>query len=425
MTDLKPRFPENEDENRSGLPGQPGSSSVSNEANAISCSGLNPEPYTADHNIYVHVPFCRHLCCYCAFEKSLNLKKIPMWLDRIVSEASLYCESQRIQNPQWQIETLYFGGGTPSVLSQRQLEQLATPFLPDLCQDGYEWTIEVNPETVSSEDLMFYKQLGINRLSIGIQSFDDGLLDSIGRKHTGRQAQEIFLQARAAGFENISADLIFALPSQSFEQLQNDVEQMIALAPDHISIYSLQIEENSVFGKQNLQPVDEDLEASEFEWLIERLKQAGYEHYEISSFALDRHYSRHNLSVWMGKEYAGIGHGACGRDSKGFCHHEGSLAFYIKEGSRIDYDDSGFAFVDLMLGFRTQFGVCPEDWNKKYARICGRDLHQILSPLLIKYPGIFETFSVQGKERISLNEQGREILNTVLSDLLDLFEPDE
>ena len=398
----------------------------------------------AHENIYVHVPFCAHLCHYCAFEKSLNLSQIDPWLDQIVKEANDFIEKKLEENPDWKIETLYFGGGTPSVLNQEQLRRLSKPFLKVLSfredyearnepsnkeqkqnpsgSATYEWTIEVNPETVDQADLNFYRQSGINRLSIGIQSFDDEVLKRINRKHSSDQALKVIEQARKAGFENISCDLIFALPGQDFESVKHDVKTFIDLGIEHISIYSLQIEENSVFGKQNLKPVDSDLEADEFEWIIAALKEAGYEHYEISSFVKNRKYSRHNLSVWMAQNYAGIGFGACGRNSNGYYHHDNSLFTYMKEEPKIEYDGSDFYFTDLMLGLRTQFGVDIQQWNQNYSSLFGCLLPDLIFRMNEENRSFFEIVIIDKKERLCLNEKGREILNTILFDLLEVME---
>lgn len=376
---------------------------------------------TGRNNVYLHVPFCAHLCSYCAFERTLNLSLKDVWFRQILKESRTLIKGKIEKNPDWKLDTLYFGGGTPSLLRTDEVEILASVFSPYFSGD-YEWTIEVNPETVDENWLQSVRKAGINRLSIGIQSFDDQILKAIGRKHTSERAIEIVHQARNAGFDNISADLIFGFPMQSFDQLKTDLEIFISLHLEHLSIYSLQIEENSVFGKSGLEPIDPDLEADEFEWIVKTLGKAGYEHYEISSFALDQNYSKHNLSVWLGKNYDGIGFGACGKDEISYYHHEQPLHQYLEDGPKLMRDDSDFWFTSMMLGFRTQFGLSIESWNREYSERFSSDWLTLARTVIEKYPGCFEWLAANGQRRIRLNEKGREILNTILGDLLEAFE---
>ncbi len=373
------------------------------------------------NNIYLHVPFCARLCSYCAFERTLNLSLKDAWFRQILKESRSLIADKIRKNPGWKIDTLYFGGGTPSLLNTDEIENLASVFFPYFSQD-YEWTIEVNPETVDENWLKSIKKAGVNRLSIGIQSFDDQILRDIGRKHTSEKAIEIIHQARKAGFDNISSDLIFGFPMQSFDQLKKDLEVFMSLHLEHISIYSLQIEENSVFGKKGVKPVDPDLEADEFEWIVKTLKEAGYEHYEISSFASGQNYSKHNLSVWLSEDYDGIGFGACGKDEISYYHHVQSLHEYLESGPKLMRDDSDFWFTSMMLGFRTQFGLNIGSWNRKYSHLFSSDWLTLAGTVIEKYPDCFEWLILRDQKRICLNEKGREILNTVLGDLLEVFE---
>lgn len=363
---------------------------------------------------YVHVPFCPHLCSYCAFDRTLNKSQIPAWLERIEAEISDILLKQKEQDPGFELNTIYFGGGTPSMLDISQLKHLARLFWPCLPKDKeYEWTLEVNPETVDLEKLKEIHDLGINRLSAGIQSFDDESLKRMNRHHTADQAKNMLMDAKQAGFDNISADLIFALPWQSMEDLKADLNEYLFLGLDHISIYSLQIEENSVFGKKNLEPIDEDLEADMYEYIEQTLEKAGYIHYEISSFARPGRESRHNLAYWQDEMYLGFGYGAAGYDELGYYHHAGSLENYISAGYQKEYDDDlSPAFAAIMMGLRTSYGLNIKKWESKYQQSFSR-----FDEILAKYAG-----KMQVKDNIlSCTDEGMEILNTILVDFLEVF----
>lgn len=380
-------------------------------------------PDTGKINIYVHIPFCRSLCSYCAFDRTLNLSKIEPWLEKITEEASQKIQSLKKDRPDFHIDTLYFGGGTPSVLNLAQLEQLSGVF-KDYTDEQTEWTMELNPEGVDLNYLSRLRNLGINRLSIGIQSFHDPLLKRMNRHHTAAEAAKAVRLAKKAGFDRISADLIYALPEESMEDLKEDLQSFLNLNIDHLSIYSLQIEPRSVFGAENLQPIDEDMEADQYELIRSTLTKAGYEHYEISSFARYHQYSRHNSSVWLGEDYAGIGYGACGRDQKGYYFHDQSLQNYLEQGAVCEYSESDFFFTDLMMSLRTRFGADLDSWNRKYsaALFSGRSFEEIFREILEKYPEELNMVSCPSGKRLVCTEKGMEILNSILVDFMEILE---
>ncbi len=211
-----------------------------------------------------------------------------------------------------QIETIYFGGGTPSLLSSLELDVLMAAIRDrfDVVKD-VEITLEANPDDLSKEKLAALRGSGVNRLSIGIQTFHNTLLTSLNRAHSATDAIRSISNAREAGFENISMDLIYALPGETLEMWRDDIEKALALAPEHISCYSLTIEPKTAFGKWTkqgkLQAPDDEVAAQHLEMLVEALELAGYEHYEVSNFAKPGFYSRHNSSYWKGAYYLGIG----------------------------------------------------------------------------------------------------------------------
>ena len=259
--------------------------------------------------IYIHIPFCVKKCGYCDFlsfsceEKSKADRS--EYVEKLIEEIRLY--------PKLKYDTVYFGGGTPSLLEVEEIEKI----LEELSiNKNAEITLEVNPQTVDIEKLEGFKKIGINRLSIGIQSFNDEKLKVLGRIHSKDIALKTYDDARKAGFENISIDLIFATPDQTIEELEEDLDIVEKLSPEHISIYSLIWEEGTKFmdllNSGKLNPLDNALEAKMYELIIERLKKIGYLHYEISNFAKKGYEGRHNSKYWKNVEYIGAGLGASG-----------------------------------------------------------------------------------------------------------------
>ncbi|MEP6604085.1 MAG: radical SAM family heme chaperone HemW, partial [Spartobacteria bacterium] len=258
-------------------------------------------------HVYVHIPFCARICPYCAFYKDL--------LDR--SETNRFCEAllrelaQCGQDRHVVPATIYFGGGTPTALTTAQLEILLRGFREQLdLSQLVEWTTEANPGSVSARKADVLAKFGINRISMGVQSWDDDLLRVLGREHNAKQAEESFHILRAAGFTNINVDLMFGLPGQTAGQWQATLEKTIALNPEHISAYCLTFEEDTDFflrhSRGELQS-DSETEADFFEMTMSILQGAGYAHYEISNYARPGFASAHNRAYWAGEDYLGIG----------------------------------------------------------------------------------------------------------------------
>ncbi|MBT1685391.1 radical SAM family heme chaperone HemW [Dawidia soli] len=267
--------------------------------------------------IYFHIPFCKQACHYCDFHFSTNQEKKGEMVGAFVRELELQ-KSYLCGEP---IETVYFGGGTPSLLSVTEIETLLRAVARNftLAPSG-EITLEANPDDLHAEKLAGLRAAGVNRLSIGIQSFDDQVLHFLPRAPRGAAARQCLEEARAAGFTNISLDLIYAIPGQPVDTWRENILHALSFAPEHISSYSLTIEEKTAFGKWaatgKLQAVDDDLAASQLEMLVEMLDTAGYEQYEVSNFARPGYYSRHNSSYWQQKKYLGIGPSAHSYDGK-------------------------------------------------------------------------------------------------------------
>ncbi len=268
--------------------------------------------------IYIHIPFCKKACHYCNFHFSTSLQQKPALLEALVKEiaiAPLFAASGIT-------ETIYFGGGTPSLLSQADLQMLLSAVRQKffLSADA-EITLEANPDDITPAALAGWLALGINRLSIGIQSFQAAELQWMNRAHNQQQALACIDMARAAGFQNFSADLIYGSPLLSDADWQRNVETVIAKEVPHISCYALTVEPHTALDKQIMlgkkAPVDAERQAAQFTLLMEWMESAGYEHYEISNFALPGQHSRHNSSYWQGKPYYGFGPAAHGYNGQG------------------------------------------------------------------------------------------------------------
>ena len=263
------------------------------------------------YNIYIHIPFCERKCNYCDFTSLKGTdNQIEKYVNYLLKEIDIYSKKYDLSEKQ---DTIYFGGGTPSLLPIGSLEKILSKFN---YTENTEITIEVNPKTVDANKLKKYKKLGINRLSIGIQTFDNDNLKVLGRIHSSEEAIEVYNLARECGFENISLDIMFSLRNQTLVMLQNDLEKIVSLNPNHISIYSLIWEEGTKFFRDlksgKLKETDNDLEANMYEYIIQFLKSKDYIQYEISNFSKKGFESRHNSIYWENKNYLGLGLSAAG-----------------------------------------------------------------------------------------------------------------
>lgn len=258
--------------------------------------------------LYVHIPFCKQACYYCDFHFSTNQSQKTELVEQIAHE--LYLQGDYLQGEP--IETIYFGGGTPSLLTAKELDSLFTAIHKNYhVLENPEITLEANPDDLSLIKLGEIQSAGINRLSIGIQSFDETILRFLNRAHTAQEAFLCLDHARKAGISNISIDLIYSIPSQDDELLRKNLAEAIRLKPTHISAYSLTLEEKTVFGRWashgKLTAMEENLSAGQFEIVMDTLTHHGYHHYEISNFCLPGYESKHNTSYWQQKKYLGVG----------------------------------------------------------------------------------------------------------------------
>ena len=303
--------------------------------------------------LYIHIPFCERKCSYCAFYSvvSGNRKQQELFFQTLEKE---------LQNlpPDFSPETIFIGGGTPTAPDFQTLEK----FLPNLGRfSPQEFSCEANPGTVDAAKLALLKRSGVNRLSIGAQSFNFQCLETLGRIHTAEQAEEAFRLARAAGFENISLDLIFGVPGQTMEILESDLDRALALDPEHIAIYNLMYEEGTPLTARNPEKLDEELEREMYDLIRTRLKAAGFVHYEISNFVKPGFECRHNLLYWNGGEYLGLGPAAHSHWKGVRWANVSDLDDYCANGLRREFEETlepeAKERETLVMGLRQLAGV--------------------------------------------------------------------
>ncbi|MEY3834622.1 MAG: radical family heme chaperone HemW [Bacteroidota bacterium] len=328
--------------------------------------------------VYFHIPFCRHACHYCDFHFSTKLDAQEELVQAMLKEIALRKEEWS----QSEISTVYFGGGTPSLLTESQLGRILEGLAEGL-STAKEITLEANPEDLTPDYLRMLQRLGINRLSIGVQSFFDEHLEYMNRKHSGSQAEAAIKRAQDIGITNITADLIFGIPIATFSQWQSNVEQLIQLDIPHFSAYALTVEEKTVFGARQkkgiLEPqVDEEVEKS-FLYLDATAKLLGYEHYELSNYAKPGFRSVHNGNYWKGVPYVGMGPSAHSYSEGKRRWNVSNNPQYIRsiELKKEFYEVEELTEVDrwnerIMVGLRTCEGIdwkdFPEEWKKDNER---------------------------------------------------------
>ncbi|HBI04961.1 MAG TPA: oxygen-independent coproporphyrinogen III oxidase [Paenibacillaceae bacterium] len=326
--------------------------------------------------VYIHIPFCMNRCFYCDFHTYVTREPQVVWnyLQALEKEIGKHSAGE--------IHTIYVGGGTPTFLDVKQMDYLLSIIEKAFPKRGkeLEFTMEANPGTIDQEKLRLMKQGGVNRLSYGVQSFHDGLLKKIGRNHSRNQSYLAIEEARKAGIENISIDLMFGLPDQTMEMLEESLREAFQLKIPHLSVYSLKVEENTVFSKWErkgtLSLPDEDTEFMMFKQIIARAEEEGFHWYEISNFARNGYESKHNQVYWENREYYGFGAGAHGYLDGVRYANIGSTMKYIKEmkdknsaieqSQRVSIMEQMEEF--MMLGLRMLRGVSPREFHERYGK---------------------------------------------------------
>lgn len=353
--------------------------------------------------LYIHIPFCLKKCNYCAFVSFCDdSQKIEKYFDALQKELKY----KNVEN----LKTLYIGGGTPSCVPIEFYQKLKFDFVPD-----YEFTFEVNPKTVDADYLQKLHSLGVNRLSIGIQSFDDDILAQIGRIHNSKAAKECIKMAQKAGFDNISIDLIYGLPNQTATAWQDTLKTALSLDVQHISTYGLKIEEGTPFGEnppENLP--DEDLCADMYLECVKTLSEAGFEHYEISNFALRDFESKHNSNYWKNSSYVACGIAAHGYENGVRYENVTDFETYVenplKPSKTMVLTPEDILSEAVFLGFRLKEGIDLEEFRVRY----GVDFEKKYARQLEKYKDFF----ICKAGKISLTTEGFMLSNVILSEFV-------
>ena len=354
---------------------------------------------------YIHIPFCLSKCRYCSFVSFDTLAKKTGYLYSLLKEIDYYYQGETLK-------TLYFGGGTPSLMTVDELNKILKKFNYD---ESTEITIEVNPDSVDKEYLKGLKEIGFNRLSIGSQTFDDKLLTDIGRRHNAQQIFDTIESARQAGFENISVDLIYGLPNQTLDMLKNDLEIVKTLDITHVSLYGLKIDEGCYFYNHYPKNVpDDDTQADMYLEIIKTLNE--FQHYEISNFAKQGYESKHNLNYWREGEYYGFGVSAHGFiDGVRYSNYQ-TLEQYMD--NPVSHEFGKFLTEQekleesIFLGFRIAEGVDEQEINQKF----GINFSEKYKNTLEKY--ISTGHLIKTDKGYRLSDEGFLISNLILSEFI-------
>ncbi|CCW42051.1 TPA: oxygen-independent coproporphyrinogen III oxidase [Streptococcus agalactiae] len=335
---------------------------------------------------YVHIPFCTQICYYCDFSKVfIKNQPVDAYLQGLIREFRSYDITE--------LRTLYIGGGTPTSISAVQLDYLLTELIRDLNLNTLEeFTIEANPGDLTVDKIEVLQKSAVNRVSLGVQTFNDKHLKRIGRSHNEAQIYSTIDALKTAGFQNISIDLIYALPGQTMDDVRSNVAKALSLNIPHLSLYSLILEHHTVFmnkmrrGKLHLPT--EDLEAEMFEYIISEMERNGFEHYEISNFTKPGFESRHNLMYWENVEYYGVGAGASGYLDGIRYRNRGPIQHYLKgvsEGNaRLSEEvlsKNEMMEEELFLGLRKKEGVSIGKFEQKFGTSFEKRYGQIVQEL--------------------------------------------
>jgi len=365
-------------------------------------------------SLYIHIPFCEKKCFYCSFVVSVGqAQRIDAYLQALEQEAVGY-KGQKVG-------TVYVGGGTPTFMNEPQLERLVSMIRNHFsCVGNREWTIEANPEGMTPLKAKKLKSLGFNRVSLGVQSFDNTFLKYLGRNHDSSKAKQAFFILREAGFANINIDLMFSYPQQTQKDLEKDVAEALILNSEHISLYSLTIEENSRFHIQKIQPLKEERQAELYRYVIKRLEGQGFKQYEVSNFAKPGQESQHNLHYWQGGEYIGLGIGAHSYLQSRRSWNVTRLMDYLDRMERGANPMDGFEELTtdeklkerLLFGLRMNGGVNMSQLEERYRCRFPEETRTMISDF------IREGFLDTEDEDIKATDKGRLVLDELCARLI-------
>ena len=369
--------------------------------------------------IYIHIPFCRSRCTYCGFYSTTGLDLRQRYVDAVCRELSIRGT---------EASTIYLGGGTPSQLTIQQLRQIFEAlYIYNKVEKDTEVTIEVNPDDITEEFAKALTTLPVNRISMGIQTFDDQRLRFLRRRHNSDQAVNAVKTLRHAGFQNISIDLMYGFPDETLDEWMSDLSQAIALNVEHISTYCLMIEEDTPLYQQfqqgHIVEPNEELERQMYEVLIDQLQAAGYEHYEISNFARTGYRSRHNSSYWTGIPYIGIGAAAHSYDLKSRSWNVADIHLYIEgmeRGERIyekELLDDDTRYNDtITVALRTKEGINLSQLTKEYHDYLIKNARRYIDDGLLELKDVGDSSSQT--PHLRLTRRGLFVSDMVMSDLM-------
>ena len=382
--------------------------------------------------LYIHIPFCKQKCSYCDFCSYANKESfIKRYIQCVLKEIIEVGNNNKIdfengKDDLFLVKTIYIGGGTPSLIDSKYIVQIIEDIKLNFeIDEKAEITIEVNPGTVTLEKLEDYKRAGINRLSIGLQSTHEHLLKGIGRIHTYLDFLDTFRFAREAGFENINVDLMIGIPNQTLEEVKDSIEEIVSMEPEHISVYSLILEEGTPLFKkveEGLELPDEELERKMY-WNVKRILEAnGYNHYEISNFAKQGYESKHNLDCWNQKEYIGFGIAAHSYTNGIRYSNIENIEQYIKNYDE-DKTEENLVFHEkqdmeamqkeyMLLGLRKIDGVSIQEFKIKFVANPVFLYHSELEKLVNE-----ELLEIDG-DQIKLTNKGLDLANIVWEEFI-------
>lgn len=376
------------------------------------------EEITSPKHVYIHIPFCAQKCFYCDF--AVFVWQGEDWVDQYLG--ALEHEISRVldHQPLPRVETIYIGGGTPSLLNESQLERLFSllaRYFP-IRTPNHEISLETNPGTLTPSKLEIIKAGGVNRISIGVQTFHDAILKRIGRNHTAKEAIHAVYMVEKAGFNNINIDLMYGLPGQEMDHLLSDLDQVSQLPLTHLSAYNLKVEENTHFGRWqregSLLLPGEELEAEMYERIIEKLSSIGLEQYELSNFARPGFRSQHNLGYWLNHRFYGFGAGAWGYLGRERYGNMRALIPYIRHSIKglpreeiLPVTEQEEMEEMMFLGLRLTEGISDsrfrERWNVSMNQIYGVQIEELTNKGLLE----------KKEDRIRLTPMGRFLSNEV------------
>ncbi|GAA2903343.1 radical SAM family heme chaperone HemW [Enterococcus pseudoavium] len=376
---------------------------------------------TQSTSAYVHIPFCEHICYYCDFNKVfLEGQPVDEYIEALLKEAKLAL----LEHPVDKMETLYVGGGTPTSLNAAQLERLLSGLREILPYQNGEFTVEANPGDLTADKLAVMKNFGVNRLSMGVQTFDDRLLKKIGRKHTAQDVYDTIRLLEEKDFQNVTIDLIYALPGQTLESFRDTVTRALALDLPHYALYSLILENQTMFmnwvRRGKMQLPEQELEAQMYAETIDAMEKAGRKQYEISNFAKPGFESQHNLVYWNNQNYFGLGAGASGYLDNRRYKNRGPIQHYLKalKEERLPLLEEEFLSQaeqieeEMFLGLRKIVGVNKAEFEARFGQSLSAVYGQVIQQL--KTRGLI----TETDSRVALTREGLFRGNDVFAEFL-------